>query len=141
MYKEREAARRSYLRSHSEDVYTIPRTEATMLSAAGQQQGQGPAQPALGNYQGGYLGGVPRGAQHPNPEELWSRQTSLDTTYNIPSIRTDVGEELGPAGLVRMGSGSRPYGRFDSIAEVTESQTRSNNTVSGVKNNGYNYNL
>ena len=120
VYKEREAARRSYLRSHSEDVYTIPRTENTMLSAAGggqtqQQQHQGPAQPALGGYQGGYLGGV-RGAQHPNPEELWSRQTSMETSYNVPSIRTDMGEPHGP-------THPRQYGRFDSIAEVSESRT------------------
>ena len=134
VYKEREAARRSYLRSHSEDVYTIPRTDQTMLasSAAGQQPVAG-GQPPLGGhqgahqgahqggYQGGYLGGV-RGAQHPNPEELWSRQTSLETSYNVPSIRTDMGEP-----------GHRQYGRFDSIAEVSESRTDS-----GWRNQGYN---
>ena len=123
LYRDQQA-RRSYRRSHSEDVYTIPQTEQTMLHPS----------------QSGYLG--IRGAEHPNPAELWSRQTSMDTSYNVPSIRTDMGEELGPGGLVRMGSGSRPYdARFDSIAEVTESQTRSNNTVNGVKNKGYNYNL
>ena len=120
LYKDQQA-RRSYRRSQSEEVYTIPQTEQTMLHPS----------------QSGYLG--IRGAQHPNPAELWSRQTSMDTSYNVPSIRTDMGEELGPGGLVRMGSGSRQHqGRFDSIAEVTESQTRSNNAVHGVRNQGYN---
>ena len=51
-------------------------------------------------------------------EEQWSRQTSLDTSYNVPSLRSEVGEtEARPHT-----SGGR-LGRFDSIAEVTESRT------------------
>ena len=52
---------------------------------------------------------------------LWSRQTSrqtsLDTSYNVPSIRSELAETEGRH--------ARHLGRFDSIAEVTESVTPS----------------
>ena len=66
-----------------------------------------------------------RGAQHHDPAQLWSRQTSMDTSYNVPSIRTDMGDNMASLG-------QRNYGRFDSIAEVTES------SQGGWRNNGYN---
>ena len=42
-------------------------------------------------------------------QEVWSRQTSLDTSYNVPSIRTDMGDQ-------DMRGGNRNIGEFDSIA-------------------------
>ena len=87
---------RSYRRSYSEDTatggpFTIPQTQHTYL-------GPGP-------FRGAPL----------DQGEMWSRQTSLDTSYNVPSIRSEVGEAEARAG--------RQLGRFDSIAEVTESKT------------------
>ena len=85
---------RSYRRSYSEDTsagapFTIPHTQHT----------------SLGPFRGAPL----------DQGEVWSRQTSLDTSYNVPSIRSEVGEAEARAG--------RQLGRFDSIAEVTESKT------------------
>jgi len=97
-----QAGRKSYRRSHSEDIYTLPQTDVTQVP--------GP------DY---------RGAQHHDPAQLWSRQTSMDTSYNVPSIRTDMGDNMASLG-------QRNYGRFDSIAEVTES------SQGGWRNNGYN---
>ena len=84
---------RSYRRSYSEDTatggpFTIPHTQHTYL-------GPGP-------FRGAPL----------DQGEMWSRQTSLDTSYNVPSIRSEMAE-------------TRQMGRFDSIAEVTESVTPS----------------
>ena len=112
-----QAARRSYRRSHSslsasEAVYTIPHTEATLLPP------QGVVGPPMGLSQDPGLGPGYRGAQHPNPPELWSRQTSLETSYNVPSLRTDPGTDLQ---------------RFPSIAEVTETRSQD----SGWRNMGY----
>ena len=56
--------------------------------------------------------------------DIWSRQTSLDTSYNVPSIRTDMGDQD-----MRT---ARNIGGFDSIAEVTESGTEA-----GWRNRGY----
>jgi len=95
--------RKSYKGSQSEDIYTLPQTDMTQVP--------GP------DY---------RGAQHHDPTQLWSRQTSMDTSYNVPSIRTDMGENMASMG-------PRSYGRFDSIAEVTES------SQGGWRNNGYNF--
>ena len=95
---------RSYQRSHSESVYTVPaHTEQTFLQASheGQQ---------------GLVPGPFRGPHGQDPALQWSRQTSrqtsLDTSYNVPSIRSELAE-------------TRQLGRFDSIAEVTESLTPS----------------
>ena len=145
VYREREAARKQYLRSQSEDVYTIPRTDQTMITLTnnsadtrGYTGGAGyTGAPGAGGYTGGahgaggYLGPV-RGAQHPHPEELWSRQTSMETSYNVPSIRTDMGDQHGSLEAARGQGGSRQYGRFDSIAEVSE-----NKSETGWRNNGY----
>ena len=97
---------RSYQRSHSESVYTVPataQTEQTFLQAS--QQGQQ-----------GLVPGPFRGPHGQDPALQWSRQTSrqtsLDTSYNVPSIRSELAE-------------TRQLGRFDSIAEVTESLTPS----------------
>ena len=57
--------------------------------------------------------------------EVWSRQTSLDTSYNVPSIRTDMGDQ-------DIRGVNRNIGGFDSIAEVTESGTEA-----GWRNRGY----
>ena len=104
-------ARRSLRRSTSasEGVYTIPHTEQTSVPL-------GPPTPGQYNIGGPVLD--TRGAHH--PPDLWSRQTSLDTSYNVPSIRTDMGEA------------PRIAGRFDSIAEVTESSSQG-----GWRNQGY----
>lgn len=103
-------ARRSLRRpGSSEGVYTIPRTEVTSLP------------PTHGQYNiGGPVTTEHRGADH----QLWSRQTSLDTSYNVPSIRTDMGDQD-----MRT---NRNIGGFDSIAEVTESGTEA-----GWRNQGY----
>ena len=124
-----QAARRSYRRSHSslsasEAVYTIPHTEATLLppqGAVGPPMGlqQAAAGPPMGLSQDPGLGLGYRGAQHPNPPELWSRQTSLETSYNVPSLRTDPGTDLQ---------------RFPSIAEVTETRSQEE---PGWRNMGY----
>ena len=161
VYREREAARKQYLRSQSEDVYTIPRTDQTMITltnnsadtrgytggggyTGGPGAGGYTGAPGAGGYTGGaggYTGGAPggggylgpvRGAQHPHPEELWSRQTSMETSYNVPSIRTDMGDQHGSLEAARGQGGSRQYGRFDSIAEVSE-----NRSETGWRNNGY----
>ena len=123
-----QAARRSYRRSHSslsasEAVYTIPHTEATLLppqGVVGPPMGlpQAAAGPPMGLSQDPGLGPGYRGAQHSNPPELWSRQTSLETSYNVPSLRTDPGTDLQ---------------RFPSIAEVTETRSQD----SGWRNMGY----
>ena len=108
----RDQAKRSYLRqsqSQSEEIYTIPQTQQTMLQ--------------MSDHNMGY-----RGAQHHHPEELWSRQTSMDTSYNVPSIRTDMGDDNKHV--------ARQYGRFDSIAEVTESRSDTR-AAGGWRNNGY----
>ena len=76
------------------------------------------AGPPMGLSQDPGLGPGYRGAQHPNPPELWSRQTSLETSYNVPSLRTDPGTDLQ---------------RFPSIAEVTETRSQD----SGWRNMGY----
>ena len=124
-----QAARRSYRRSHSslsasEAVYTIPHTEATLLppqGVVGPPMGlqQAAAGPPMGLSQDPGLGLGYRGAQHPNPPELWSRQTSLETSYNVPSLRTDPGTDLQ---------------RFPSIAEVTETRSQEE---PGWRNMGY----
>ena len=57
--------------------------------------------------------------------EVWSRQTSLDTSYNVPSIRTDMGDQ-------DIRGVNKNIGGFDSIAEVTESGTEA-----GWRNRGY----
>ena len=106
-------ARRSLRRpaSVSEGVYTIPQTELT------------PLPPQHGQYNiGGPVTTGPRGPG--DTGQMWSRQTSLDTSYNVPSIRTDMGEQD-----IR---GARNIGGFDSIAEVTESGTEA-----GWRNRGY----
>ena len=102
-------ARRSLRRpaSVSEGVYTIPETELTPLPH--------------GQYNIG--GPVTTGPRGPDPQ-VWSRQTSLDTSYNVPSIRTDMGDQD-----IRV---ARNTGGFDSIAEVTESGTEA-----GWRNRGY----
>ena len=104
-------ARRSLRRpaSVSEGVYTIPQTEVT------------PLPPSHGQYNIG--GPVTTGTRGPQGD-LWSRQTSLDTSYNVPSIRTDMGDQD-----MRT---ARNIGGFDSIAEVTESGTEA-----GWRNRGY----
>ena len=97
-------ARRSLRRpaSVSEGVYTIPQTELTPLPH-GQYNIGGPVT---------------------TDPQVWSRQTSLDTSYNVPSIRTDMGDQDIRA--------ARNTGGFDSIAEVTESGTEA-----GWRNQGY----
>ena len=68
--------RNSYRRTVSEDVYSIPLGE-----------------------------GSARGLTVPYPvDQGYSQQTSMDTTYNVPSIRTEVSGPVQP--------------RFDSIAEM-----------------------
>ena len=102
-------ARRSLRRSTSasEGVYTIPHTEQTSVPL-------GPPTPGQYNIGGPVLD--TRGAHH--PPDLWSRQTSLDTSYNVPSIRSEVGDTE-----ARPHTSAGRLGRFDSIAEVTESRT------------------
>ena len=105
-------ARRSLRRpaSVNESVYTIPQTEVSTLppSSHGQYNIGGPV--TINNARG--------------QPEVWSRQTSLDTSYNVPSIRTDMGDQDMRA--------MRNIGGFDSIAEVTESGTEA-----GWRNRGY----
>ena len=102
-------ARRSLRRpaSVSEGVYTIPETELTPLPH--------------GQYNIG--GPVTTGPRGPDTQ-VWSRQTSMETSYNVPSIRTDMGDQDIRA--------ARNTGGFDSIAEVTESGTEA-----GWRNQGY----
>lgn len=75
--------RNSYRRTVSEDVYSIPLSGSSMLPASG--------------------GG--RGLLAPRTiDEGYNRQTSLDTTYNVPSIGSEVSGPVQP--------------RFDSILEM-----------------------
>ena len=103
LYRE-QMARRALRRpaSVSEGVFTIPQTELTPLPH-GQYNIGGPVT---------------------TDPQVWSRQTSMDTSYNVPSIRTDMGDQDIRA--------ARNTGGFDSIAEVTESGTEA-----GWRNRGY----
>ena len=84
-------ARNSYRRTVSEDVYSIPLSGSSMLPASGGGGREGECVP------------VPA-SRAIDEGEGYTRQTSMDTTYNVPSIRTEVSGPVMP--------------RFDSILEM-----------------------
>ena len=87
-------------------MYTVPATQQTQQTFLQEE---------------GLVPGPFRGPHTQDPALLWSRQTSrqtsLDTSSNVPSIRSELADTEGRQ--------PRQLGRFDSIAEVTESVTPS----------------
>jgi len=92
--------RNSYRRTVREDVYNIPLTVSSMIPNSG---GVGRERER----------GLPA---HQSVDPGYSRQTSQDTTYNVPSIRTEVTGPVVP--------------RFDSIREME-------GEIEGKRNEGY----